>query len=691
MSWRDAPAVEGWKSAPTVEQTPAATPEVQQTQPRGEPPAWAAEYPNLYKAAVTTRQMAGPTLEMLGGLGGAAVGTVGATPGLGTLAGAGAGYAGAKQVLRLADQYLGLEPRLTPQDAITRATKDIAEGATLEAGGRVAGQLIGAGVGKVMNAREIAERRAATLAQQAVGDVGKAREILAAAPEGATAAQALAAPGTFQPTAQALLQRAAKRAPEALGATTGRTAGMTPSQAAQIENELAVMAGGPTATAARAAREADVNALNQALLPQRDIELRAINEAEAARQRLQAQATRMGGAAQQKVEDVRRLERARAAAEAKAGQAYPIGGAGAGRPELTGAPRISGRYSYPEELAQRADKAMSDAAQGSLKFGDAARFAEYGLDSIKAHGLKPLEADDVITQLQTTLRQPQFAGNRDIVAAMNRVADDIRNWTNSGGVIDAFALDAIRRNSINGAARDLLGATGDVKAQRALAAELLSKVKPAVDRAITEASGSPAYTQYLEAYAKGRQAVEQRQLSAKALQMFETNPDEFVKLVRGNKPDVVEDIFGPGSYNIAKEMSAGAMGKLSRAAETAERAGRATEQAGQGQVALRDLLIENLPKWRVPWGLSVKGAAVNEMLDRLETKVSKKVWSQLVEASKSAESFDDLLQYVSPSERTQILKIVKDPTQYGLAKGAAARGVANQLAPERESENALAR
>lgn len=334
---------------------------------------------------------------------------------------------------------------------------------------------------------------------------------------------------------------------------------------------------------------------------------------------------------------------------------------------------------------------MTDAAQGSLKFGDAARFAEYGLDSIKAHGLKPLEADDVITQLQTTLRQPQFAGNRDIVAAMNRVADDIRKWTNSGGVIDAFALDAIRRNSINGAARDLLGATGDVKAQRALAAELLSKVKPAVDRAITEASGSPAYTQYLEAYAKGRQAVEQRQLSANALQMFDTNPDEFVKLVRGNKPDVVEDIFGPGSYNIAKEMSAGAMGKLSRAAETAERAGRATEQAGQGQVALRDLLIENLPKWRVPWGLSVKGAAINQALDRLETKVSKKVWSQLVEASKSAESFDDLLRYVSPSERAQILKIVKDPTQYGLAKGAAARGVANQLAPEQESENALAR
>lgn len=690
MSWRDAPAVESWKAAPAAEDSSAAAAEVQPAQQRGTPPSWAAEYPNLYKAAVTTRQMTGPTLEMLGGLAGGAAGTVG-TPGIGTLVGAGAGYAGAKQVLRLADQYLGLEPRLSPQDAITRATKDIAEGATMEAGGRVAGQVIGAGVGKFMNARELAQQRAANIARQSVGDVDAARAILATAPEGATAAQALAAPGTYLPTAQALLQRAGKRAPETFGAATGRTAGMTPSQVTQIENELALMAGGPTATAARAAREADVNALNQALLPQRDIELRAINEAEAARQRLQAQATRMGGAAERGVEDVRRMAAARDVAEARAGQAYPVGGAGIGRAEPTGMPRISGQYTYAADLAKRADQIMTDAAQGSLRFGDARRFAEYGLESIEAHGLKPLNADDVIAQLQSTLRQPEFAGNRDIVVAMNRVADDIRNWTNSGGVIDAFALDAIRRNSINGAARDLLGATGDVKAQRALAADLLAKVKPAVDRAITEASGSPAYTQYLEAYAKGRQAVEQRQLSAKALQMFESNPDEFVKLVRGNKPEVVEDIFGPGSYNITKEMSQEAMGRLGRAAETAERAGRATEQAGQGQAALRDLLIDNLPKWRVPWGLSVKGAAVNQALDRLEQRVSKKVWGQLVDAAKTAESFDDLLRYVAPADRSQILKIVKDPTQYGLEKGAAARGAVNALAPERESENALAR
>jgi hypothetical protein len=222
MSWRDAPAVESWKLAPVVED---GAKEVPQTQPRGEPPAWAAEYPHLYKAAVTTRQMAGPTLEMLGGLGGAAAGTVGA-PGLGTLAGAGAGYAGAKQVLRMADQYLGLEPRLTPQNAITRATKDIAEGATLEAGGRVIAPVVApvanflmsgaaTGAGKLADIRQLPNQLAAKTARESFGgpaEVAAARAALQA-PEaaGLTAQQALARGGMVAPSAQATMARAIER------------------------------------------------------------------------------------------------------------------------------------------------------------------------------------------------------------------------------------------------------------------------------------------------------------------------------------------------------------------------------------------------------------------------------------------------------------------------------------------------
>jgi hypothetical protein len=72
-----------------------------------------------------------PAVEALGSAGGAFVGS-GAGP-FGTLAGAGAGYAGAKELLRLAAGESGGE---TVPQAATRQAKNVLEGATMEAFGR---------------------------------------------------------------------------------------------------------------------------------------------------------------------------------------------------------------------------------------------------------------------------------------------------------------------------------------------------------------------------------------------------------------------------------------------------------------------------------------------------------------------------------------------------------------------------
>jgi len=72
-----------------------------------------------------------PAVEALGSAGGAFVGS-GAGP-FGTLAGAGAGYAGAKELLRLAAGESGGE---TMPQAATRQAKNVLEGATMEAFGR---------------------------------------------------------------------------------------------------------------------------------------------------------------------------------------------------------------------------------------------------------------------------------------------------------------------------------------------------------------------------------------------------------------------------------------------------------------------------------------------------------------------------------------------------------------------------
>jgi hypothetical protein len=82
-----------------------------------------------------------PTVEALGTAGGAALGTA-AGP-LGTLAGAGAGFAGAKELMRLAAGDAGGE---TLPESATRQAKNVLEGATMEAFGRgVVAPVIGKG------------------------------------------------------------------------------------------------------------------------------------------------------------------------------------------------------------------------------------------------------------------------------------------------------------------------------------------------------------------------------------------------------------------------------------------------------------------------------------------------------------------------------------------------------------------
>lgn len=201
--------------------------------PRIEAPGWAKEYPGLYEAAVTTRQMVGPTVEMLGGalggIGGAAAGTFGAGlvgTAVGGITGAGLGYGTAKQGLRSVDVALGLQPPDTLGGEFQRTAGGVVEGATYETGGRLAAPVInkllqgGANVvGKVMDLNQLPKQLAAKIARDAFttpAQVVAARSALQSAESQGldlTAQQALARGGIINPSVQATLEKAIKKTP----------------------------------------------------------------------------------------------------------------------------------------------------------------------------------------------------------------------------------------------------------------------------------------------------------------------------------------------------------------------------------------------------------------------------------------------------------------------------------------------
>ena len=106
-----------------------------------------------------------PTVEALGAAGG---GLMGAPLGpVGAIGGAGAGYAGAKGLMRLIGGTNVAEP---VSKTAQRVASDVAEGATMEVGGQLAGKALGYAAGKVADLRQLPDQKAAKLAQKALGN-----------------------------------------------------------------------------------------------------------------------------------------------------------------------------------------------------------------------------------------------------------------------------------------------------------------------------------------------------------------------------------------------------------------------------------------------------------------------------------------------------------------------------------------
>jgi hypothetical protein len=635
------------------------------------PPAQPSEVPMGRRVISFVR----PTVEALGGVGGAIVGTP--LGPLGTVGGAGLGYGLAKGGLDTLETALGYRqgPR-TAEEAVVGGAKDVLMGATMEAGGRAAVQALGSAAGKIADLRQIPKQKAADIAKQALGrDLETVIGTLRNAPPNASVAEITA--NIENPTWQALIQRSLERDPQfvrkfnLLGERESR-------------NALAQLAGGTTAAETRATVESAKNALNAMTGPQREAALKRANLGKSVAQ-FETEAERLAAQAAGEVENVRFLKRAEAVAERAAVPKGPVDIADIRQ------------YTYPLDLAKKADEWASQAATASLDLGQGARFAQGAADALRSVGIKPLEGEPLIRSLSAVGRNPEFAGNDLISGALKNVTDDIAKWTSSGGVIDARALDAIRKNSVNAAIQQLRPGM-DATAQRNLAAGVLSEIKPALIDAI-ESAGGTGYRQYLADYTKGMQQISERKLVGEAARLWKSGPegkDAFVRLVQNESPEVVEKFLGKGNYNIATELADSALETLRAQAQQRIKQVSIKEQASEGQAALRELLRQNVSKFRLPSHLSAWVTNTNRSLQLLEDAIGKKTLDTLTQALKTPQGAEDLLSTLSGAERLRVSALMQNPSGRMVKEAAkiapsTIMPTVNALAPESENVNALAR
>jgi hypothetical protein len=590
-------------------------------------------YRNIAKPVVA------PTVEALGAVGGGLLGSPAGPAGI--VGGAGLGYGMAKEALKLGDIYLG---GMTPEEAQTQPVKNVLEGATYEAGGRVIAPILAKGVGKVVDVvTASSKQKAASLAQLALGkDLPDVLTALKNAPPNASVADITAS--FNNPTWQALVDDALQKDPQFL-------------RKIRLFNEdesvkaLSKLAGGENAAEVRSIAERAKNALNAITTPSREASLNRANLGKSVAE-YEAKAGQLSADAAAKVADVRRLIEAGELAEA------------AGRLELIkkGIPVGFTRYTYKGDLAQMADDWAAKAADASLDLGQGARFAQGAADALRSVGIKPLEGAALSQRISSIANNPKFAGDDVLISAVKNVSDDISKWTNSGGIVDIVALDAIRKNSVNAAIQKLRPGI-DATSQRNLASKVLGNIRPLIVDAIEE-SGGKGYRQYLADYTKGMEKIAERKLSGEALKLWKTNKDGFVRLVQNESPEEVERILGPGKYNIATELADNSLTVLRDEAQKRLTQIAVKEQVSEGQTALSQLLKQQTSFIRLPSYLSVVASSTNKVISELERAVGLKTMKTLTEAMKTPQGTADLLSALPTAERSKLLKLLADPSQW---------------------------
>lgn len=348
-----------------------------------------------------------------------------------------------------------------------------------------------------------------------------------------------------------------------------------------------------------------------------------------------------------------------------------------------------GKFVADEAGARQAnDMAVMVGSGGKIdpqQFIAQATGAEKALRSV---GVKPLEGGALASRISAIPNNPSLAENDLIEGATKKVAEGIRRWTSDGGVIDANALEAIRKNSVNAAIANLRPGA-DATSQRNLAAGVMSKIKPMIDDAI-EGAGGAGWRDYLTRHAQGMQDINAKKLTGEAARLWKKSPDEFVRLVQNESPEVVEKFLGPGNYNIATNLADETMDVLRSQANKHLTQLSVKEQATEGSKALTELVKQQMGVFRVPGYLNFWATTSNRALGQIEEKLGASAMRKLTAAMKTPEGARDLLATMPNKERVAFLKMLSDPSSLtGKSAGAAMAGATNALTPADENQNAM--
>jgi hypothetical protein len=396
----------------------------------------------------------------------------------------------------------------------------------------VLGHMAKFGAGKTFDALagRLGEVRAAEILRELVsGNSAAITKALGNAPKQikASTAEFLASKNLLTPEIAAVTRVATA------GKSGGELLDVAFERAAAQERVLNRLRGGETQTEAVSNIAATKKALQDVTGPQREEALTAADVGRTQVIPLEREAARLRQAASEEADNARRL------LTANDRSANLIRESGL---------RLPADIRRQREIVAGLERFGGEAADRSVAAGADARAAEAAAANLRAQGLQPLDISGLVSTLRQKASEAEFV-SPDRFKILSEFANNLeRRAAKMGGVIDATGLYLARREMSNFVS-GVLG-TSDPKALRQGTAQLVGEAQPLIDDAI-EAAGGKRWREYLDAFSGGMRSIE-RQEFQRALTALP--PARFVKVMKGQDPEFVENILGPGRFDINAEL-----------------------------------------------------------------------------------------------------------------------------------------
>lgn len=466
--------------------------------------------------------------------------------------------------------------------------QDIETGAAFGAGLPVVASVVRRLGGKVADLTKMPRLKAAQIIRQSLeGNIDKARAAFAALPanDKRLAEQVLIDAGVEPRTFFGLGKTAEEQIIPTPFAATRET------QAAAREARLAGAAGGATATEQRAAIEGARKGVNVETGPLREAALERANIAG----EVVPPAERIATLARQRADEITAsglVPRMRGLEERATEQARLMGDMPAIFPEMEGIQQTRG---IAGAAGQRAEQAMG--AQIGLR--QTARDMEDIVADLAAEGMQPLKVAPIVAEIRRMANAPATRISTLQRRALTKAANQLDAAQDANGVIDARDLYQFRKSELGDIINVLMSARNQPPSGvKEAAAGKMADVRKIIDDAIENAGGA-GFKDYLTRTRQGFEAVNRQELAAKGAQLAKESPDELIKLMGGERPQMVEDIMGKGTgqYDIGGLALADPRRYLAMQQSAKELAtlNRMAELRGQGAGAAANLMIKERP------------------------------------------------------------------------------------------------